>query len=73
MSRDALGEGTLSRLVIALDRGTVARHGTRPKNLVSVSARLNVTDLVSLLSSRAALRQLAPRMLLSQPPTCLAY
>ena len=33
---------------------------------------LSVTDLVSRLSSRAALRQLAPRMLLSQPSTRLA-
>ena len=32
----------------------------------------SVTDLVFPLSSRAALRQLAPRMLLSKPPTCLA-
>ena len=32
----------------------------------------NVTDLVSRPSSRATLRQLAPRMLLSQPPTRLA-
>ena len=27
----ALGEGTLSTHVIALDRGTMARHGTRPR------------------------------------------
>ena len=32
----------------------------------------HVMDLVSQLSSRAALRQLAPRMLLSQPPARLA-
>ena len=34
---------------------------------------LLVTDLVFLLTSRAALRQLTPGMLLSQPFLCLAY
>ena len=34
--------------------------------------RQAVTDLVSRLSSRAALRQLAPRMFLSKPSTSLA-
>ena len=33
---------------------------------------LSVTDLVSLLSSRVVLRQLTPRMLLSQPSAYLA-
>ena len=30
----ALGKDTLSRHVITLDRGTVARHGTRPRHHV---------------------------------------
>ena len=57
---------TVTRPSSCLD--TVAR----PSAMICLGKGPRVTDLVSRLSSRAALRQLAPRMLLSQPPTCLA-
>ena len=44
----------------------------RPSAMTCLGKVPRVTDLVSQLSSHAALRQLAPRMFLSQPPTRLA-